>query len=78
MTSFAPHKEFHKAPEPAHIHTKDCWMTGDQKCIAWRVTKADSDNIHLTENLGRIRQTMREMKGILDRMDVVIERELNK
>jgi len=89
MTNYAPHKDIHRnlTPEPApdaiftpaeHVHTKDCWMLGDPKCIAWRINRLEAENNHIVEKLGRIRQTLREIKGVLDKMDGVIERELKK
>ena len=78
MTIFATNKDFTPEEMPAHVHTKDCWMTGDQKCIAWRITTLESNNAHLVANLGRIRTRMREMKGVLDRIDAMLASELKK
>ena len=86
-TSFATTKTFKPAPNepPAHTHTDTCWMTCRQECVKARVQTLEAENRelftlkhHLLAKLAAMQQTIREIKGVLDKMDALIERELKK
>ena len=85
-TTFATTKTFVPAPEPpAHVHNATCWLTTTPECVKWRVTTLESENRelygtkhHLLAKVAMFQETIRQMKGMLDKMDNVIERELKK
>ena len=68
-----------------HIHTPTCWLTGNMLCVTWQIEtlKRERDLSlarvhHLLAKDSRAQIEIREIKGVLDRIDATIERELKK
>ena len=73
-------------PEPEeHKHSATCWLTNNPLCVKWRIEVLERENAlligrvhHLLAKDSRAQLEIREIKGMLDRIDATIERELKK
>jgi hypothetical protein len=72
-------------PPPEHTHTPTCWLTNNPACVKWRIETLERENgllagrvHHLLAKDARAQIEIREIKGMLDRIDATIERELKK